>query len=66
MAYKIPHDVANETNFYDYKAMTDFYLPQEIEYHYSNPVMDNTDVIIGIEVKENTLTNAVLKAMPPY
>lgn len=27
MAYKIAHDVVNETNVYGCKAVTDFYMP---------------------------------------
>lgn len=52
MGYKITRDVANETSCCGYKAVTDLHTTQEIESHYSNPVMDNTNVIIGIAVKK--------------
>lgn len=34
--------------------------------HYSNPVVYNIDVIIGMEVKKYTVTNVILRVIQPY
>lgn len=41
-------------------------IPQEMKSHYSNPVVYNIDVIIGMEVKKYAVTNVILRVIQPY